>query len=344
MSCNKKCIIHFFFLTVSLFTAFTSVEAYSFPFREISPGDPVPEVLLQPFTGEKAISFSELKGRPFITIFWGADLPAKEKRSIQTLQDIQSLLPFFQQREIRLISVNIQGDGPDIIKGVFSASKSSFPIFLDQKKQAYENLGIYVMPAILLVDREGKVRSGLGYSPDMVERLKGEVKIMLGEKSKEQVQEDLNPVMEEESLEEKAANQHFNLALVMAKRGLPDTAIREFLKALAVNPEMQQAHIELGCLYLEIGDWGKAEAEIIQGLQALPDSLEGKICRGQILSEKGQQDEAIKEFKALLKEFPELSQVYYHLGKVFEKQGQFGDAMSTMKEAYLLLLKKTVKE
>ncbi len=344
MSCNRKSIIHFFFLMASLLTVFTCVEAYSFPFREFSLGDPVPEVLLQQSTDQKTVSFSELKGRPFITVFWGADLPAKMKRSIQTLQEIESLLPFLQQRDILLISVNIQGDDPGVIQGVVSESKSSFPIFLDLEKQVYGDLGIFVMPTILLVDKEGKARSGLGYRPDMVDRLKGEVEIMLGEKTDEQVQAELYPVMEEKSSEEKTGNLHFNLGLVMAQRGLPDNAIREFLKALEINPEKEQAHIELGCLYLESGELGKAESEIIQGLQALPDSLPGKICRGQILSQKGQPDEAIKEFKALIKDFPALPEIYYQLGRAFEKQGKVDVAMTTMKKAYLMLLKKTVKE
>ena len=60
-----------------IFYSISSVEASSFPFRGIEKGGAVPDVSLVPLkSGETEVKFSELKGAPFIVIFWGAESSA----------------------------------------------------------------------------------------------------------------------------------------------------------------------------------------------------------------------------------------------------------------------------
>ncbi|MBU1708703.1 MAG: tetratricopeptide repeat protein [Proteobacteria bacterium] len=317
-----------------------TVVAYSFPFREFEEGDPVPDVTLQNYEqGKDPISFSKIKGNPFVAVFWGADMPEKMKHAAETLKEVHALAPFLAERNIRLFSVNIQGDVSTIIDTVISQSTDKIPVYLDQDRVAYGTLGVFVMPAVLVVDKDGKVFAGMGYSHDMVDRLKGAIEIMLGEKTKEQVEAELHPEMIEKSAEEKAGNRHLNFGLVLLKRGLQDPAIREFEKALEVNPELNQARIELSCLYLDKGQLDEAQGAISKGLELEPDSLRGKICLGKIKLKKGQLADAAADFKAIQNDNPGNHESHYYLGKVYEEQKLLKEAMAEYKLAFEILQK-----
>ena len=247
------------FLSV-LFFNISTLMAVAFPFREFDEGDPVPDVTLQGYQdAKKSVTFSGLKGKPFIVIFWGADLPEKIKHSARVLREVETLAGFLKERNVQLLSVNAQGDERMNIDQVVKESESNIDLFLDPGQKAYATLGIFVMPTVLLVDKDGNVAAGMGYSRDLQDRLKGSVEIMLGEKTREQVEAELRPEMKEASVEEKGSRRHFDFGMVMLKRGQIDAAIREFGKAVEIDPKMSEAHLELGCLYLEKNEMDNAE-------------------------------------------------------------------------------------
>ncbi len=315
------------------------MEAHAFPFRTIKQGDPVPDVPLSPMEKDKsAVTFSELKGNPFIVIFWGADLPEKIKYSSQVLGGIEELAPFLNERNIRRYSVNVQDDDSTAINEVVEKSESTIDIYRDNNQKAYEALGIYVMPAVLLVDRDGNVVDGFGYSRDMVERLKGSVEIMLGEKTEEQVAAELRPEMKEASAEAKASSRHFNFGMVMIKRGMIDSAIREFSKAAEIDPTMSKAYLQLGCLYLDSKDLENAEISINKALEADPDSVKGKICRGELLRLQGQLNEAAELLQKVISAHPENYEAHYYLGRVLEDMQKNKEAVESFKKAYRYIL------
>ena len=186
-------------ILVIMFVLFFNINtqiALAFPFLGFEKGGPVPDVNLQPLVKDQSgVTFSGLKGEPFIVVFWGADLPEKIENSARILAEVESLTPFLEERNVQRFSVNVQNDDPAAINEVAKKSRSSIDIFLDENKLAYKKLGIFVMPTVLLVDKDGNVSAGLGYSRDLIDRLKGSVEVMLGEKTAEQVAAELWPEM-----------------------------------------------------------------------------------------------------------------------------------------------------
>jgi Tfp pilus assembly protein PilF len=233
-------------------------------------------------------------------------------------------------------------DPAAVINEVVDKSKSTIKVYLDENQKAYATLGIFVMPTVLLVDKDGNVAAGMGYSRDLMDRLKGAVEIMLGEKTAEQVAAELRPEMIEISAEEKASRRHFDFGMVMLKRGQLDAAIREFGKAVEVDPGMSKAHLQLGCLYLGNNELENAEKSINKTLEADPDSVNGKICRGELLRLKGELEQAAKELQAVITSHPEKYDAYYYLGRVFEDQKKEKEAMDMYKKGYKLILKHSV--
>lgn len=329
--------------TIILFT-FSSMAASAFPFREFKEGDPVPDVTLTSMeTGSPKLTFSGQKGAPFIVIFWGADLPEKIEYSAKILGEIEELVPFLNKRNVQRYSVNVQNDDSAAIQEVVSKSKSSIGIYKDENLKAYATLGIYVIPAVLLVDGKGNVAAGMGYSRDLVDRLKGSIEIMLGEKTPEQVAAELRPEMTEASDDEKKVKRHFGYGIVMIKRGQFDAAIREFAKVIEIDPGMNNANLQLGRLYLGKGDSENAETAISKLLEAEPDSIQGNVYQGEILRIKKQFAQADELLKTIISAHPEKYDAHYYLGRVSTDMKKDREAMESYKKAYKSILNYSVR-
>lgn len=97
----------------------------------------------------------------------------QEKRAITALSEIEELLPFLNEKNIAVRVINAQGDSDTTIAEVTEAAGLTLPVYLDFNHQAYGELGIYIMPSVLLLDKEGVTVAGMGYSKKMTATLKG---------------------------------------------------------------------------------------------------------------------------------------------------------------------------
>jgi tetratricopeptide (TPR) repeat protein len=309
----------------------------SFPFRSISPGAALPALSFKNIKDNAMVSTDSLKGAPAALVFWGADMDNKKERSLKTLAVVEESLPFLEQRKVRVLLINAQGDSQEIIQGVVSQLQGKLPVYIDESQKAYSDLGIFVVPSVLLVDKEGKVVSGIGFSHDFSERLQGEVQVMLGEKTREAMEQGLRPEMKEKPVEEKQSRRHLDMALVMVKRGQTDSAIGELEKALALEPKMAEAQGQLGCLYLDKGQLPEAKAALDKAYQLNPDYLPATICDARVRAEEGQVDEAIGDLQALLFRNARNADLHYALGTLLEKQQKFTEAAKEYRKAYELV-------
>ncbi len=316
----------------------SSHAADAFPFRAVSVGEKVPPFTLTSLEG-KNLPSGQLKGQPAILIFWGADMPTKKQRSIKALRALEELKPFLEKKNVRLLSVDIQEDPENVIQEVKTGAGSSVPVYLDSNKEAYKALGIFVMPSVLVVDKKGIVAAGMGYSHDLIPRLKGEIEILLGEKTREQVEEELHPKTIKKSEEETAALRHFNMGLVMARRGMMDSAIDEIKKAIELDHDMAEAYIELGCLYVDSGKIEEGEKELEKGLDLAPNSVKGQICMAKVKAQTGNIDEGISDIMGLMFRNAGNPEIHYVLGCLYAQKGDDAKAAREFKKAYELLKK-----
>ena len=333
--------VHLLVLTLASFVLlFCSVSmASSFPFRAIAQGDPLPSLTFKSISDGSSLAVDTLKGNPAVLVFWGADMDTKKARSLKTFTAIEDILPFLEERKIQVLLVNAQGDTMDVIQDVVGQLSGKIPAYMDESQKAYGDLGIFVVPSVLLTDKDGNVTAGLGYSHDFSERLKGEVQILLAEKTREEVEKELRPEMKEKPAEEKQATRHFNMALVMIKRGQIDSAISDLQKAVVLEPEMGEAQGQLGCLYLDKGQIEEAKAALDKSYEINPDYLPANICDARLQAEEGQVDDAVEDLQALLFRHSRNPEMHYALGTLFEKQEKFGDAAKEYRKAFELIFK-----
>lgn len=344
MKNSTRIKLFFFVLVTACFCSVSNSFAESFPFRSIAIGNPIPAANVTAFKKQETVNFNSFKGKPFVVVFWGADLPAKKERAIKAFTTLQELLPFFEKRNISILAVNVQDDPVEVIEEVVTLSKSTMPMYVDSSKTLYADLGIFVMPALLLLDKDGKVNAGMGYSHDVGDRLKGDCEILLGEKTKEQVAEAIRPKVADKSPEEKEAMRRLNMGEVLVKKGMSDSAIREYEEAIKIFPAIGgEAYVQLGCLYLDAGKIDEADKMIEKGLKMTPDSLRGQICMAKVMAVDNVQD-AINELESLLLRKSQSPDLHYAIGTFYEKLGNTAKSAKEYRKAYELLENKISKE
>jgi tetratricopeptide (TPR) repeat protein len=312
-------------------------QASSFPFRAIAIGDQVPSLTFESVSDGASVTVESLKGNPAVLVFWGADIATKKERSLKTFAATEEILPFLVENNIKVLLVNAQGDTKDVIQGVVGDSSGKIPAYMDESQKAYGDLGIFVVPSVLVIDKDGKVATGLGYSHDFGERLKGEVEIMLGKKTREEVETELRPEMKERSAEEKQTVRHLNLALVMKKRGQVDSAIAELKNAIAIDPNMAEAYGEIGCLYIDKGQIAEAKKALDKAYDLDQDYLPANICDARVMAVEGQVDEALDELKILLFRNARHPELHYTIGTLLEEKKMYPEAAKEYRKAFELV-------
>lgn len=329
------------FWFLSFFCLFISTgSAESFPFRSVSLGSQLPDVKIVEQGSNKPLHFHELKGKPAVIVFWGADIPSKKSRSVEALSQVQQLTPLLEQRGIRLVVVNVQGDAAATINEVKAEAGLTTPVYLDPDNHAYGTMGIYIMPSFLLTDKDSKIVAGAGYSRQMIAQLKAEVDVLLGSKTREQVEAELHPTNVEQSHEVKTAIRHFGMGKVMTDKGQLEAAVREYQQALASNPKMGEAYIELGCVEAELGKLKEATDSLAKGRALTPNSLRGEICMARIKSAQGADDEALEDLKVLVFRNNREPELHYTIGTIHAKKANHAEAATEFRKAYELLHKR----
>lgn len=315
-------------------------EANSFPFRSINVGDQLPAVTVKSLRSQQDEALAKYKGKPLLLVFFGADIPTKKERSVKALQAVAKLADFLTGKGVVVLAIDAQGDEATLVNEVVSLSAWSLPVYIDADKQAYGNLGIFVMPSLMLVGADGQVVAGMGYGHDLGQRLKGEVEVMLGEKSRLQIEEELRPTMVEKSAEEKGAARHYGLGMTMLERGQPETAMAELAKAVSLEPTLGKAHVHLGCLQLDAGKVAEAKVSLAKGMALEPEMSEAKICQARLKAAEGGVDEAIDDLNFLMLRNSRNQSLHYVLGQLLEGKGDTSGAMKEYRKAYELLEKK----
>ena len=106
---------------------------------------------------------------------------------------------------------------------------------------------------------------------------------------------------------------------------------------------MSAALLQLWFLYLGKNDYDNAEISINKALETDPESVKGRICRGELLRLRKQLDEAEKLLQEVISSHPENYEAHYYLGHVLEDKKKDKEAMENYKKAYGAIVKYSVR-
>jgi tetratricopeptide (TPR) repeat protein len=331
----KKLVIIF---AILLFPSF----AFSFPFRNVEQGGEIPAVQLQKVDGGSfSLSPSAVKGKGLILLFWGADTDVKKKRAIEIMEILNGVAESYE--EIKVVAINAQKNRSETIHEVISQVNPQYPVLLDEGNDAYNAFGLFVVPSILVVNGEGLIKTGFGYSNTIEDKIDTEILLLLGKISEQEAKEKLSPEVDKRSSQEVKALQHLRLGIRMENMGMLDKAKEEYARAVGLF-ELAEAYIRLGALRLEEGDLEGAGKDINKGLALDPDAPDAKIAYARLRVAKGDLEGVVEDLQMLSFMSPKNHVLHYAIGNAYEAKGEFKNAIKEYKKAYEFLKREAMQQ
>jgi tetratricopeptide (TPR) repeat protein len=113
-------------------------------------------------------------------------------------------------------------------------------------------------------------------------------------------------------------------------------AIREFHRALVINPGSSYAHASLGYALFLHGELDEAITEDREAIRLNPTSFTAYNNLGNALAQKGKAEEAEAEYSNALKIHPMDSSIHFNMGNLFLIQGKYEQAFAEFRETIKL--------
>ncbi|OGQ20003.1 MAG: hypothetical protein A2138_07545 [Deltaproteobacteria bacterium RBG_16_71_12] len=132
-------------------------------------------------------------------------------------------------------------------------------------------------------------------------------------------------------LDPDSAHAHDNLATVFAEKGLLREALREYLLAIDLEPQSPTAHYNLACFLATHGN-DLAVREYKDTIDLEWDYPDAHLNLGLTLAEKGQLPEALKEYQVALELDPGDPVARHELATVVMDMGKPGEAIPHLRD------------
>jgi spermidine synthase len=126
---------------------------------------------------------------------------------------------------------------------------------------------------------------------------------------------------------------HNNLGGALAMQGRLDEAITSFAEALRINPDYGEAHLNLGKAMLKQDKLNRAINHFRDALQIIPDYEKAYIYIGLALTRQNKLEDAITAYRKAIMLNPENADTYNELGVLMARQKKFGEAKKYIEKA-----------
>jgi tetratricopeptide (TPR) repeat protein len=126
---------------------------------------------------------------------------------------------------------------------------------------------------------------------------------------------------------------HLAEGVYLAAQNRIAEAIEEHKRALALDPALEQAEVNLISLYGELGDWSNAEAHYRAALALNPNLVDVHYDYGVLLVKQGKTREAAEAFRRALEIDPYFAPAHNNLGQMLEVEGRLDEAADQYRRA-----------
>src|SRR6516164_5975702 len=131
------------------------------------------------------------------------------------------------------------------------------------------------------------------------------------------------------------SDEHNSRGIELADRGWLDEAIREFRKAIDLDPDSAHAHDSLATVYAEKKQYREALNEYLTALKLEPDSPTAHYNLACFLSTHGP-EMAVAEYKTAIELDPEDAFPRHELAALYMDEGDYRSAIAQLKEVVRL--------
>ncbi|XP_012258563.2 Bardet-Biedl syndrome 4 protein [Athalia rosae] len=126
------------------------------------------------------------------------------------------------------------------------------------------------------------------------------------------------------------------LARIYREENLESEAVRVYLSALSASPDNVDVAVELGLLYLKMGDTQRAFQQFGLALAQYPLRAEALLPMASVMQGHKEFDVALSKYKIAAQECPESVSLWNNIGMCFYGKKKFVAAISCLKRAHYL--------
>lgn len=307
------------------------------PLRHYDVGDPLSAFTLpslagqgQPFTFDPAAT-----GRPAVIMIFTASNEFHARKAVEILESMAMLGEKYGSRT-DLLLVYADDRGMEGVVAGLHEQKRTFTMLHDRNRELYNRYGVYIMPVAIVVSASGSIEQIVPYTHNMAELVEGNLRLALGDWSREQLQQMLNPeaVKGGEATEaEKAYERRLNYGRLMMAQHLYAQGAREFARAIELLPAKEITYLELGSAQLAMKDWEAARASFNAALAQNRESREAAAGLALALYHLGEVEAARPGLEAAVAADSPRPEIMLALAEIHEKNGDFQQALQLYKSA-----------
>ena len=136
-----------------------------------------------------------------------------------------------------------------------------------------------------------------------------------------------------------SAEHWFNLGVELEKTSLQESQ-RAYHMALQIDPQMVEAHLNLGKLYHDAKELKKAEAHYRAALDSAPEDPAPRFNLGVLMEDMNQPQKALDAYREAIKLDPSFGDAHYNLGLLLETLGKKSEAFFHLRTARKIYLGK----
>lgn len=129
------------------------------------------------------------------------------------------------------------------------------------------------------------------------------------------------------ALEPSLHQAHINLMVLYAFVGEPDSAKKHYQEALALNPSNVSLHYNYGRIAYDEGNYSQAMAAFERALDISPDDALTNNDMGQTNEQLGRLDAAIRNYSRAVANRPDFALAHFNLGRTMMQKGRLPDAI-----------------
>ena len=326
------------FLFICLFVLFQANESTSsaLPLRNLELGDRVPQVTLPVLAGGEAGALGA-DGEITALLFWGTDSAGKIERSIELLHTLEAIAEKYGDQGVVVRSVNVDRDNRAFIEKLLKDEGIALPTLMDVDEELYGTYGLFIFPTVAIVGRDGSLVTAVGYTRRISAHVTGQVEVLLGLKTAEELEGELNPVEVVELPDNvKAATRRLNLGRMFMKRRLYKMAGPEFEKAVELDSDSAEAHAEFGAFLAHAGEADRARAELDRAIELDAGSVTARFGLASLYRRANETEKAVAELERILDTDPSDTRAMWELGAVYEAAGDIDKALEYCRKALSL--------
>jgi tetratricopeptide (TPR) repeat protein len=129
---------------------------------------------------------------------------------------------------------------------------------------------------------------------------------------------------------------HLNLGTAFGRQGKLDDALREFTTAVDLDPQLAEAHHNLGLALAAKGRRDEAVQQFTLAINARPDFADAYNSLGSVLSDEGRLDEALRTFDTALRLDPRRPEYHFNDALALYRRGDRAGAIAQLEQALAL--------